>query len=95
VSAGLFGYGAGRVYLRGRRWWLDFCFNGKRYRESTRQTDQVVAVLMLREKMKALRKFGPLARCVHCGQRLQLGSERKAPKVKVEWPEDTGSTWMK
>ncbi len=41
------------LYRRGKTWWFKFTFNGKQYRESTKQTNKRVA-----EQIEAARKTG-------------------------------------
>jgi integrase len=44
-------YGAGRVYLRGATWWLQYYHNGQQIRESSGSDKQSVAEAQLHEKM--------------------------------------------
>lgn len=48
-------YGEGRVFRRGTIMHLAWCVNGVEDRESTYQTDELVAQRMLREKLESLR----------------------------------------
>jgi integrase len=48
-------YGEGRVFLRGRIWHIAWCVDGIEDRESTHQTDELVARQRLREKLEELR----------------------------------------
>lgn len=47
-------YGEGRVFLRGRIWHIAWHENGEEERESTHQTDELVARQRLREKLEAV-----------------------------------------
>lgn len=48
-------YGEGRVFLRGRMWHIAWHIDGQEQRESTHQTDELVARQRLREKLEAVR----------------------------------------
>ena len=48
-------YGEGRVFLRGRIWHIAWHENGVEERESTHQTDELVARTRLREKLEMVR----------------------------------------
>jgi hypothetical protein len=43
-------YGQGRVYMRGRVWWVQYDLGGKRYRESSGSRDREAALRLLRDR---------------------------------------------
>ena len=43
--------GEGRIFRRGRIWWIAYSRNGQEYRESSRNADEKVARQMLRERL--------------------------------------------
>lgn len=43
--------GTGRVYQRGKTWWIDYGFRGKRYRESSGSRKKKNAVALLRKRL--------------------------------------------
>ena len=54
--------GLGRVYQRGRVWWVQYCFRGKVYRESSASIKRVDAVKLLRRRLEEMgrgRLIGP------------------------------------
>src|SRR5262245_57348815 len=54
--------GLGRVYLRGKTWWIQYSFRGKRHRESSQSSRHTDAVRLLRrrtEEMGRGRLIGP------------------------------------
>jgi hypothetical protein len=46
-------HGDGRVFRRGRLWWIVYFRNGREYRESSGSADQDVAQRLLRERLSA------------------------------------------
>lgn len=54
--------GLGRVYRRGRTWWVQYSFRGRRYRESSGSTRRGDAVRLLRQRLEEMgrgRLLGP------------------------------------
>lgn len=43
--------GLGWVFQRGSTWWVQYCFRGKRYRESSGSTVRMDAIKLLRRQM--------------------------------------------
>jgi integrase len=43
--------GSGRIYQRGKTWWIDYHFRGKRFRESSGSTRRKDATKLLRKRM--------------------------------------------
>lgn len=60
-------YGDGRLFQRGRIWWIAYCRSGKEYRESSRSTDEQVARELLNARMGMAKRESltvyQLARC--------------------------------
>lgn len=46
--------GLGRVYPRGSIWWIQYCFRGKSYRESSRSAIRTEAVKLLRRRLSEM-----------------------------------------
>jgi integrase len=46
-------YGAGRIYQRGKTWWIQYYANGEQIRESSQSEKQSVAQAILNDKMAA------------------------------------------
>lgn len=56
--------GTGRVYRRGKTWWIDYSFRGRRHRESSESHRKSDAVKLLRKRMAEMGKgklVGPSA----------------------------------
>src|SRR5215475_522544 len=54
--------GMGRVYQRGHVWWVQYYFNGRKHRESTRSQSRGDAVRLLRSRLEEVgrgRLIGP------------------------------------
>ena len=54
--------GMGRVYSRGSKWWVQYCFRGKVYRESSKSTNRSDAVKLLKRRLAEIgggRLIGP------------------------------------
>lgn len=99
------GNGTGRLYKRGDTWWIDFGFDGKRYRESSKSTRKKDAQALLRQRMGEIRDgtFAPNADKVSFGDLCELikddyiTQDRKSlPRLKTalghlkdEWGEGT------
>ena len=43
--------GAGRIYQRGNIWWIQYCYRGKVYRESSNSDDDRAATRLLRKRL--------------------------------------------
>jgi len=43
--------GAGRIYQRGQIWWIQYCFRGKVFRETSRSEDERIARRLLRKRL--------------------------------------------
>lgn len=58
--------GDGRVFRRGRIWWIAYYRSGREYRESSRATDERVARKMLQDRLSIPTRYsitvGDLAR---------------------------------
>lgn len=97
--------GAGRLYRRGETWWIDFSFEGERYRESSGSTRKKDARSLLQQRMKEIADgtFAPNADDVTLGDLCELieddyiTQDRKSlPRLKTSlrhlkeaWGEDT------
>lgn len=49
------GYGEGRVYQRGRVWWLQYSWQGRKIRESSHSTNKTDAERLLRRRLAEIR----------------------------------------
>src|SRR4051794_18623518 len=43
--------GEGRIFLRGRRWWIAYSYRGHKYYESSRSSERRDAVKLLRKRL--------------------------------------------
>jgi hypothetical protein len=67
--------GQGRIFTRGRLWWIAYCHRGREYRESSRSTHRPDAVKLLRRRLGELgigRFVGPAAERVTIRDLLDL-----------------------
>jgi len=46
--------GNGRIYQRGRIWWIEYWLRGRQYRESSRSTDERVATRLLKRRLREI-----------------------------------------
>lgn len=51
--------GTGRLYKRGRTWWLDYSYRGERFRESSGSTKKKDAKRLLRQRIEEMGSGGP------------------------------------
>jgi hypothetical protein len=66
--------GEGRVYLRGRVYWIQYGHRGRDYRESSKSTDRKVALKLLRKRLAEIHsgKHAPAAERVNLADLRQL-----------------------
>jgi len=46
--------GNGRIYQRGRIWWIEYWLRGRQYRESSRSTDERLAARLLKRRLREI-----------------------------------------
>jgi hypothetical protein len=68
--------GDGRIFRRGRIWWVAYSRNGREHRESSRSTDEDVAARLLRKRLSM-----PTA------DSLTIRELAKRPEILKELPE--------
>lgn len=84
--------GMGRVYKRGRVWWVQYCFRGKVKRESSRSVNRPDAVKLLRRRMEEMgrgRLIGPDLEktALQDLKRMHLDDYRVNSRKALDWAE--------
>ena len=52
--------GFGRIYQRGRTWWIQYNHRGKKHRETSKSTKRSVAVKLLKQRQVEMQSGGPV-----------------------------------
>src|SRR5262245_21319980 len=71
------GRGLGRIYQRGRTWWVQYHFRGRLFRETTGSADQSAAVKLLK------RRLGEMGRGVLVGPSVERTTFEDLAKLLI------------